>query len=122
MVIIFIRRVIFRNWSYYQLEQFLIQRAEKVGKTILFVNPRHTSQMCSQCGYIDKKNRSSQSKFLCRECFFELNADLNAARNLSNFGKAEIGRAFVNSPNVAVLPMTVSISSLPRVAVLAASY
>ena len=112
----------FGNWSYYQLEQFIIQRSEKVGKTVLFVNPRYTSQRCSQCGYIAKKNRSSQSEFLCRECFFELNADLNAARNLSDFGKAEIGRASVNSPNVAVLPMKVSISSLPRASVLATSH
>jgi IS605 OrfB family transposase len=37
----------FGNWSYYQLEQFIIQRAEKVGKTVLFVNPRFTSQRCS---------------------------------------------------------------------------
>ena len=112
----------FGNWSYYKLEQFVIQRAEKVGKTVLFVNPRFTSQRCSQCGYIAKNNRSSQSEFLCRECFFELNADLNAARNLSNFGKADFGRASVNSPNVAVLPLTVTISSLPRAAVLATSH
>jgi IS605 OrfB family transposase len=112
----------FGNWSYYQLEQFIIQRAEKVGKTVLFVNPRYTSQRCSQCGYIAKNNRSFQSEFFCRECFFELNADLNAARNLSNFGKAEIGGASVNSPNVAVLPMTVTITSLSRGSVLATSH
>ena len=34
----------FGNWSYYQLEQFIIQRAEKVGKTVLFVNSQYTSQ------------------------------------------------------------------------------
>ena len=112
----------FGNWSYYQLEQFIIQRSEKLGKTVLFVNPRYTSQRCSQCSYIAKKNRSSQSVFLCKECFFELNADLNAARNLSNFGKADIGGASVNSPNVVVLPMTVTISSLPRASVLATSH
>ncbi len=112
----------FGNWAYYQLEQFIIQRAETVGKTVFFVNPRYTSQRCSQCGYIAQKNRSSRSDFLCIECFFSLNADLNAARNLSNFGKAEIGGASVNSPNVAVLPMTVTISSLPRASVLATSH
>ncbi|MFX0204483.1 MAG: RNA-guided endonuclease InsQ/TnpB family protein [Candidatus Hodarchaeota archaeon] len=112
----------FGNWLYYQLEQFIIQRAETVGKTVLFVNPRFTSQRCSQCGYIVKKNHTSQSEFFCQECFFELNADFNAARNLSNFGKAKIGGASVNSPNVAVLPMIVTISSLPRVSVLAANH
>ena len=112
----------FGNWSYYQLEQFFIQRVEKLGKTVLFVNPRYTSQRCSQCGYIAKKNRASQSDFLCNECFFELNADLNAARNLSNFGKADFGGASVNSPNVVVLPMKVTISSLSRASVLATSH
>ncbi len=112
----------FGNWSYYQLERFIIERAEKLSKFVLFVNPRYTSQRCSQCGYIAKANRSSQSHFFCRECFCELNADLNAARNLSNFGKTEIGRASVNSPNVAVLPLTITILSLSRGTVLATSH
>jgi IS605 OrfB family transposase len=112
----------FGNWSYYQLEQFIIQRAEKVAKTVLFVNPSYTSQKCSKCGYIAKSNRCSQSEFLCGECQFTLNADLNAARNLSNFGKVEIGRASVNSPNVVVLPMTITISSLSSGSVLATNH
>ena len=112
----------FGNWSYYQLEQFIIQRAQKVAKTVLFVNPSYTSQKCSQCGYIAKSNRRSQSELHCSKCFFTLNADLNAARNLSNFGKAEIGRASVNSPNVAVLPMTITISSFSSGSVLATSH
>ncbi len=111
----------FGNWSYYQLERFIIEHAEKVGKTVLYVNPRYTSLKCSRCGYISKKNRPSQSHFFCRECGFTLNADLNAARNLSDFGKAEIGRASVNSPNVAVLPLTETIISLSRRVVLATS-
>ncbi|MHA2318064.1 MAG: zinc ribbon domain-containing protein, partial [Candidatus Hodarchaeales archaeon] len=57
---------------------------------------------------MSRGNRSSQSHFKCQECFFQLNADLNAARNLSDFGMSEIGRASVTSPNVAVLPMSVS--------------
>ncbi|MHA2167560.1 MAG: RNA-guided endonuclease InsQ/TnpB family protein [Candidatus Hodarchaeales archaeon] len=112
----------FGNWSYYQLEQFIIERAEKVAKTVLFVNPSYTSQKCSRCGHIAKSNRRSQSEHYCSKCFFELNADLNAARNLSNFGKATIGRASVNSPNVAVLPMTITISSLLHGPVLATSH
>ncbi|MHA1945895.1 MAG: RNA-guided endonuclease InsQ/TnpB family protein [Candidatus Hodarchaeales archaeon] len=112
----------FGNWSYYQLEQFIIQRSEKVDKTVLYVNPRYTSQKCSHCGNIAKSNRRSQSEHHCSECIFELNADLNAARNLSNFGKTEIGRASVNSPNVAVLPMTITISSLSSGSVLVTSH
>jgi IS605 OrfB family transposase len=104
----------FGNWAYYQLEQFIIERAEKQGKTILFVSPKYTSQRCWQCGHISKQNRQSQMMFHCKECWYELNADLNASRNLSDFGKAVIGRASVNSPNVAVVPLTETIVSLGR--------
>jgi IS605 OrfB family transposase len=102
----------FGNWSYYQLEQFIIHQAEKVGKTVLFVNPKYTSQRCSSCGYISSTNRCLHYSFRCNNCAFQLNVDLNAARNLSDFGMSEIRRASVNSPNVAVLPMTILISSL----------
>ncbi len=102
----------FGNWSYHQLEQFIIERVEKVGKTFLFVNPVYTSHKYSQCHQIAKNNRFSQSEFYCRVCFFRLSTDLNAARNLSTFGKSELGRASVNSPNVAVLPLAIAISSL----------
>ena len=115
----------FGNWAYYQLEQFIIERAEKLGKHVLFVTPKYTSQRCWQCGHISKKNRKNQSVFSCRRCGFELNADLNASRNMSDYGKAVFGRAPVNRPNkgirsllnVAVSPMTDSIESLGRVLV-----
>ncbi|MFX1295161.1 MAG: zinc ribbon domain-containing protein [Promethearchaeota archaeon] len=89
------------NWNYYQLEQFIIQKAEQTGKIVLFVNPQYTSQCCSQCGHIEKKNRKKQRIFLCKECGYELNADLNASRNISKLGKSVFGRDSVNSPNVA---------------------
>jgi IS605 OrfB family transposase len=104
----------FGNWAYYQLERFIIERVEKVGKSVLFVSPKYTSQRCWQCGYIAKTNRLSQTTFSCQGCGFELNADLNASRNLSDFGKAVIGRASVNSPNVAVVPLTETILLLGR--------
>jgi len=28
------------------------------------VNPAYTSQTCSNCGYVDKKNRKSQAAFI----------------------------------------------------------
>ena len=113
----------FGNWAYYQLEQFIIERAELLGKMVLFVNPSYTSQRCWQCGYISRNNRSYQSTFLCKNCGFELNADLNASRNISDYGNAVFGRAFVKRPNkgirsllnVVVSPMTDSIKSLGRI-------
>jgi IS605 OrfB family transposase len=102
------------NWTYYQLQQFLIERAEKTGKLILIVPPEYTSQRCSRCGVIAKKNRLSQSFFRCKTCGFELNADLNASRNLFAFGIAVRERASVNSPNVAISPPKLSIKLVDK--------
>ena len=52
------------------------------GGYIQKVDPRYTSQKCSKCGHISKKNRKTQAKFVCQSCGFESNADLNAAWNI----------------------------------------
>ena len=41
-----------------------------------------TSQKCSCCGHTEKRNRLSQSRFVCQQCGFEENADVNAAKNI----------------------------------------
>ncbi|MFK8040117.1 MAG: zinc ribbon domain-containing protein, partial [Rickettsiaceae bacterium] len=46
------------------------------------VNPRYTSQTCSNCGYNDSDNRLSQTKFECKACGHKENADINAAKNI----------------------------------------
>ncbi len=99
------------SWSYRQLLQIMKYKAENLGKRIVEVNPRHTSQRCSKCGYIDKRNRKGL-RFKCRQCGFELNADLNAARNIGQLGKSEMIRLFiVNKPNVS--PTQADISPHP---------
>lgn len=88
------------NWNPNQLTTFLKYKAEEQGKTVIEVNPKNTSKMCSQCGYIDKANRKN-STFKCKNCGFELNADLNASRNIAILGMSEYGRLHVNKPIVA---------------------
>ncbi len=46
------------------------------------VNPAYTSQTCSKCGYIDKRNRKSQEVFICGFCGKKQNADINASKNI----------------------------------------
>jgi IS605 OrfB family transposase len=70
------------NWSFYQLEQFLTYKAQLKNISIEYIDPRYTSQKCSCCGYIDRKNRQYTSLFKCKKCNFTLNADLNASRNI----------------------------------------
>ena len=73
---------ILSGWSWKQLETFLAYKAELQGKKVEYVDARYTSQKCSQCGHIEKSNRKSQSLFTCKRCSFNLNADLNASRNI----------------------------------------
>jgi len=69
------------SWSYFQLEQFLIYKGEVKNIKIVKVSPSYTSQKCSKCGHIEKANRKG-SNFKCCSCGFQLNADLNASRNI----------------------------------------
>ena len=93
------------GWSFYQLEQFIIYKAENRHIKIEFVSPKYTSQKCSKCNYIHKKNRKSNN-FKCLNCGFQLNADLNASRNIKQDYEA-IGLnqgLIVNNPIVSINP------------------
>ena len=57
---------------------------ERFGITFAEVNPAYSSQTCSDCGFVAKGNRRSQSAFSCHACGHEINADVNAARNLES--------------------------------------
>ncbi len=61
-----------------RLDQMLEYKCREVIK----VNPAYTSQQCNVCGYRDKENRKTQSKFKCMSCGHADHADLNAAANI----------------------------------------
>ena len=75
------------KWSYFQLQQDIIYKAERLGIVVRKVKAAYTSQKCSCCGNIDSANRpkgdKGQAYFKCTECGVEMNADFNAARNIS---------------------------------------
>ncbi len=71
------------SWSFAQMRSFLTYKAEARGCQVVGVDPRYTSQKCSRCGYTHRGNRKSQSVFLCKECGYELNADLNGSINIA---------------------------------------
>jgi len=78
------QRCLLNNWSFFQLEQFLIYKAMPKGIAIKYIDARYTSQRCSSCSYICSSNRKNQADFCCKSCGFKLNADLNASRNICN--------------------------------------
>ncbi|MCS4088845.1 transposase [Rhizobium sp. BK176] len=53
----------------------------------------YTSQTCSCCGYVDRRNRKAQAVFACRWCGRSLHADVNAARNIGSERFRSIGSA-----------------------------
>jgi len=86
------------GWSFHQFQAFVTYKAEARGVNVGFVDPRYTSQKCSQCGHIERGNRPSQAEFRCKKCGFESHADYNAAINIrEDFLKL---RAAVNQPIV----------------------
>src|SRR5205085_11102514 len=87
------------SWSFAQLLAFTTYKARAKGIAVVKVDPRHTSQTCSKCGYHHRSNRRSQSLFLCRnpKCRYCLNADYNAAKNVREKYMASlaiVGRPF----------------------------
>jgi putative transposase len=93
------------GWSYAQLRGFTTDKAEAIGSIVVAVDPRKTSQRCNKCGHEHRRNRPTQSLFRCQACGYEVNADLNAARNVgwkyhASIGKPEAGGQTVNLPIV----------------------
>ena len=54
----------------------------RFGITTVFVPAAYSSQTCSECGYVDARNRPKQNTFSCKFCSTQLHADVNAPRNL----------------------------------------
>jgi IS605 OrfB family transposase len=91
------------SWSFHQFENFLAYKADALGKEVVFVDARYTSQKCSQCGHIYKGNRQ-HSRFHCVRCGFHSHADVNAAINirdtyLLSTTERSVEQAAVNQPN-----------------------
>jgi putative transposase len=56
-------------------------KAEGAGRTVVAVDPRHTSRTCAVCGHVSARNRRG-AVFECHACGHEAHADTNAACNI----------------------------------------
>ncbi|MEO8970302.1 MAG: transposase [Ktedonobacteraceae bacterium] len=72
------------GWGLFQ--QICVSKAACAGSCILFVSPRYTSQMCSDCGAMVKKELSE--RWHSCACGCELDRDHNAAINIQCAGIA----------------------------------
>ena len=63
------------------LKQILEYKCLESGILVESINPAFTSKTCSRCGS-QETIRESQPRFKCQDCNFQLDADLNASRNI----------------------------------------
>jgi putative transposase len=76
-------------WS--TLILFLTYKAENAGRIRVAVNPRGTSQRCSQCGAVVSKDLSVRVHH-CPHCGFKTSRDLNSALEILRLGLESVER------------------------------
>jgi Putative transposase DNA-binding domain len=75
------------GWGHFQ--QIVMSKAAYAGRMVLCVNPRSTSQVCSQCATVRKKSLEER-RHSC-QCGCELDRDTNAAINILRLGSNQRG-------------------------------
>lgn len=82
-------------------------KAAKVGKPVLSVNPKFTSQECSACHHVSKNNRDGE-KFMCEECGHIDHSDTQASRTILRranlkFVTKDVKKVRVDCPKLTVV-------------------
>jgi putative transposase len=88
------KSIVDAGWS--QFVQFCTYKAANAGRTVVQVNPRYTSQVCSGCGTVKKKELSE--RWHSCECGTELDRDHNAALNILRLGSNQQSAMAVEAP------------------------
>jgi putative transposase len=78
------KSIVDAGWAMFQ--QFCAYKAANAGRTVLLVNPKYTSQVCSGCGTVKKK--TLDERWHSCECGTELDRDHNAALNILALGRS----------------------------------
>jgi putative transposase len=83
-----------RDASWAKFISMLRYKAEKAGAQLVEVDPRNTSQECSGCGMIVRKQLADRCHH-CQCCGLVIDRDLNAARNVLR--RAGVGPGLLNA-------------------------
>ena len=70
------------NQSWRELSRQLEYKCAWYGKQLVTVNPRKTSQICSNCGFDDGKHALDVREWTCPKCDINHDRDINAAKNI----------------------------------------
>ena len=75
------------HWFFSQIQECIADLAPRKGIFVEWVVAKHTSKRCSRCGQLgDRKGKI----FNCPHCGFQLDSDLNAARNIRVAPRSDI--------------------------------
>lgn len=86
-------------------QQLLVYKAEEAGTEVIAVKPQYTSQCCSTCGELVKKDLSVRIH-QCPHCGLSIDRDINAAINILNLalnkplGRSGQDRTWAVAPSV----------------------
>jgi putative transposase len=72
--------------GWYSFTEMVKAKAENAGRTVIFVNPRNTSQICSACHKKGHHKDLSERTHICIHCGIVLDRDTNAAINILELG------------------------------------
>ncbi|QTQ40851.1 IS200/IS605 family element transposase accessory protein TnpB (plasmid) [Lactobacillus taiwanensis] len=76
------------SWSIFR--QMLEYKCQWYGKTLIAVDPKNTSRICSKCSYNSGPKPLEVRQWMCPKCHTQHDRDINAAINILN--KAKTGR------------------------------
>lgn len=78
-----------KSWAYFQLQSYIEYKAKELGISILWVNPKDTSNTCPTCKNSNPLNRNDKDKtkfrcinFDCKDFDKEKDADIVGAYNI----------------------------------------
>ena len=92
-------------------QQLLISKAENAGCEIVWLHAAYTSQVCSGCGCLVKKELSVHVHD-CPHCLLAIDRDLNAARNIYQLA---FKSAWIEPSGANVVPLPASSGFQPKV-------
>ena len=101
---------IINSKSYGMFQDFLSYKCLDLGIKVEKIHPAYTSKTCSKC-LSRKTQRPKQEQFVCLDCNYQLDADLNGSRNIENFYRNLNGLP-VNITQVKTLKVNQSYDSL----------
>jgi len=69
------------SMPFYRLKEYIKYKAFEKGIAVIEIPEFNTSKQCSRCGSMNTK-RPFQGVFICKDCGYQINADINGAKNI----------------------------------------